>query len=82
MIDEKYFDDAFVIHDESVKEIKFLNGLIDYVNENDSESSEKVNKIVVDGIECQGREHLKSNWASMKKVFHFQPLWEMKYVFF
>lgn len=78
MIDEKYFDDAFVIHDESVKEIKFLNGLIDYVNENDSESSEKVNKIVVDGIECQGREHLKSNWASMKKVFHFQPLWEMK----
>lgn len=78
MIEEKYFDDGFILHDESVREMNFLNELIDYVNENDTSSSQKVNKIVLDGIEAEGREHLKSNWASVKRMLHFQPLWEIK----
>lgn len=73
MINEKYFEDAFVLHDESEKEVDFINDIIDFVNEKNNNND--LNKFV---IEADARHFLRTKWATKRRLLFFQPIFEIK----
>ena len=77
MVQDKYFVDAFVLHDESERDVNFINELINHINYKQSEdsNSKKLNEIIVD---TDIRQDLKKKWASVKRVLFFQPTWEIR----
>lgn len=80
MIQDGYFLDAFVLHDESKKDVDFINELISYINEKNSENedSTQLDEVIV---ETDVRQNLKDKWASVKRILFFQPLWELREYF-
>ncbi len=75
MLSERYFEEAFVIHEESEKEVDFVNSIIDYVNaKNDNKDLNRVE------IDTETRTFLRTKWATKKRILNFQPIFEIKYL--
>lgn len=73
MLNEKYFEDAFVLHDESEKEVDFINDIIELVNNKNSNND--LSKIAID---LDARHYLRTKWATKKRLLFFQPIFEIK----
>jgi len=78
MIEQKYLEDAFVLHEETKKEIDFINKLIEYINEQNSEQKSEEKKLEPLVITTQSRQYLKDRWTNLGKSLFFQPTWEIR----
>ncbi len=77
MIEKKYFEDAFVLHEETQKDVDFINELIEYINSKNLEQKieNKLDPLVVTN---QTRQYLRKKWANLAKTLFFQPIWEIR----
>ena len=83
LISEGYFLEAFVLHDQTSHEI-FLNGIKE-LKENNKEYSqnsveylERIFGYYMESNQFDARSYLQENWASLKNLFKFQPLSEVR----
>ena len=87
MIEEKYFDDTFLLNDETETDIKFINDLIEFINETNRDEGGKVKyngqelKKLTRTTETDERLCLKGKWANMTRMMFFQPTWEIREYF-
>ena len=76
MLHEKYFDDAFVLHDET-NIYPHLQRMLLFDDDDENEF-----ELIIDSANIQkndDRKELHSNWASPKKFYKFQPLDLIRY---
>ena len=79
MLDKKYFEDAFVLHEES-SGLKQLNEIMIHMMQDDAYDEVEDVKIFEDLSQkrtsnSDTRSKLDSYWAQPKNMFKFQPLW-------
>jgi hypothetical protein len=78
MIHEKYFDDSFILHDASERQIVYINKIINYINEQNSLADENCEKLETLKVFNDSRQALKNKWASIKRIFFPQPMWDIR----
>ncbi len=79
MIHESYFDDAFILHDESERQLKYINRIIEHVNKVNETNNSSVKPLeLLDPPKNDTREFLRFKWANLKRMFSPQPLWEIR----
>ncbi len=83
LISENYFLEAFVLHDQTSHEI-FLKGIKE-IKENNKEYSqhsveyiESIFGYYMMSNQFDARAFLQENWASLRNLFKFQPLSEVR----
>ena len=76
MLNEKYFQDVFILHDES-RHPKFIKNIIEVAQMEAHDEQVDVykclNAFVMDS-KSDVISELSKEWASFKKIFKFQPL--------
>jgi hypothetical protein len=89
MLKKNYFDDAFVLHEET-KSSKAFKDVIVHIMKNESNYSLKANELVPRLLEQlknnkedekndkSSRRILDQTWASLKNLFKNQPLWRVR----
>ena len=85
MLEKKYFDEAFILHDESVgtKQLNeiMLHMMLDdsFNNTENAEMLDYLNKHQTKkkkGLDMRAK--LDQKWASLKNIFRYQPLWTVR----
>ena len=85
MLKKKYFDDSFILHDESFNEmhLKTFFSYIEKVKTN-PEHAEKVYhsiKSLDSSRQEDPRNFLHKNWASFRNILKYQPMWDIRNYF-
>ncbi|CAF0912236.1 unnamed protein product [Brachionus calyciflorus] len=85
MLDNKYFDDAFILHEESSHYLQVKKFFKKYNNKNseDKENSDLLHKIkvILESNKNDLRKNLHTKWAKLSNIFKFQPMWEIRNYF-
>ena len=83
LISEEYFEEAFVLHDQTCHDI-FLKGVKEFKENNKDYSQHSIEYIeaifshYMMSDQFDSRAYLHDNWASLKNIFKFQPLAEVR----
>lgn len=87
MLNKKYFDDAFILHDDT-NELKSKNEIMLHLMETESleevaanaNEIESLNKNFLDNrkFKMDKRSRLNESWALFKNVLRFQPMWHIR----
>jgi hypothetical protein len=89
MLDKGYFNEAFILHEESnaTEELnKMLNKLTEDISSDNPDRNDLLkyleeNKNKEGKKELDARTKLTLSWGSMKNLFKFQPLWNIRNYF-
>ena len=87
MLKKKYFEDAFILHDETTHK-QHLRQFFNYIDKqnlaNEPISAENVYENLI-SFENSGtvdiRKDLFMKWASFKNIFKYQPMWDIRNYF-
>ena len=86
MLEKNYFNEAFILHTESVGR-KHLNEIILHLMQDDSYNNSEIIKEfqrMHDNYDDSGqlntddRSRVDNKWASIRNLFKFQPLWQVR----
>ena len=85
MIENKYFDDAFILHEETKNILKLKKYLKksqrkDF-NDSKAEGLLLKMKMLLDSKTNDVRQNLYLKWAKFSNMFKFQPMWEIRNYF-
>ena len=80
MLDKNYFQDAFILHEETAHHmyLKYLTKRRKNVLIMSFPMIQKVLKLFRDSEITDYRQMLYEKWASFKNMFSYQPLWEVR----
>ena len=84
MLDNKFLDDAFVLHDQTA-DSTHLENFFDFVNEtfnDDEELSKDFIDVYLNTLRNfkldDPRKNLNNNWAKFSNILRLQPMWSIR----
>ena len=88
MLKKKYFNDSFVLHDDSLHEMHLKRFFHYAEKQNLNNVPSQSDNLLYFSLKSfknlepnDSRSYLDKNWASFKNVFKFQPMWEIRNYF-
>lgn len=85
MLSKEYFNDAFILHDQTFKFTKTNEYLLHFLNSKQKNKRENSTKKEINvnnsSISRDIRNELNEKWASFKNIFKYQPLWMIRNYF-
>lgn len=82
MLENKYFDDAFILHEETKDNFQ-LNKYFKKANKKSSNGDNLLLKMktLLESNTNDARRNLYLKWAKFNNMFKFQPMWEIRNYF-